>query len=81
MSLHAKDQLLSVALVGSLADLLTHLELALVHASLTPLLGPASCHRHVLITAKEKDKRASTDAYDLLRPKFSTDAPTHHPYS
>jgi len=68
-------------LVGSLADLLTCLEVALLHASLLLLLGPAGCPRHVLITGKEKDERASTNMHDLLRPKLRTDTRTRPPYS
>lgn len=81
MSLHTEGPWLSVPLVGSVADLLTCLEVALLRASLTLLLGPAGCPRHVFIIVKEKDKRPSTNMPDLLRPKFRTDALTRPPYS
>lgn len=76
MGLHTKGQWLSLPLAGSSADFLLCLEVALLHASLTLLLAPAGCVKHVLITVKEKDKRASTNMPDLLGPKFRTDTLT-----
>lgn len=56
-------------------------ELAPLRASLPLLLGSAGYPSHVRISVTEKDKRASTDTHDVLRPKFRTGAGAHSPSS